>query len=353
MSVKILHCADLHLGAAFTGLTDENATIRKKEQLETFDKIIETAKTENIDMLFISGDLFDNQNISSIVKHIISSFNEISDINIFIAAGNHDNIEVYEKYNWGENVHIFSRDFECIEINNVCIYGASFSNNCENKFDENFIFQKEKINILVMHGDVEHGSYNPMSKEFLKQFDYAALGHIHKHSGVISSGMSSYSYSGFTEPVGFDENGRGGVMCGVIGKGYVDLTRIEVSKREYIYCKIDISDCENNIDVADHIQRIIQTENLYKVELTGRYTFDISIDYIKECIENFCFHIEIIQNNQIDYEQMIDEYSLRGLFVKRMLEYIKNSTGAEKDMYKQALQTGLDAMSESEVKLFD
>ena len=61
-TVKILHCADLHIGAAesFLGAL---AKSRRAETLITFEKIISLAKEEEVKLLLIAGDLFDSNNI--------------------------------------------------------------------------------------------------------------------------------------------------------------------------------------------------------------------------------------------------------------------------------------------------
>ena len=52
--VKILHTADLHLGAARTGVKGGKAEIEN-----TFLRIIRLCNAESVDFLLIAGDLFD------------------------------------------------------------------------------------------------------------------------------------------------------------------------------------------------------------------------------------------------------------------------------------------------------
>lgn len=60
--VKILHCADIHIGAeeSFLGM---RAQSRRAETLITFEKIINIARENSVDILLIAGDLFNSNNI--------------------------------------------------------------------------------------------------------------------------------------------------------------------------------------------------------------------------------------------------------------------------------------------------
>ena len=61
-SVKILHTADIHIGAldSFLG---ENSEKRRVEALLTFERIIDLAQNEGVQLIAIAGDLFDSNNI--------------------------------------------------------------------------------------------------------------------------------------------------------------------------------------------------------------------------------------------------------------------------------------------------
>ena len=64
-NVKILHTADIHIGArdAFLGTAAES---RRFETLLTFEKIVDLAKEKSADLLVIAGDLFENNTIEEV-----------------------------------------------------------------------------------------------------------------------------------------------------------------------------------------------------------------------------------------------------------------------------------------------
>ena len=81
-SVKILHCADIHIGAAESSL-GTLAESRRAETLITFEKIISLAKEQNVDILLIAGDLFNSNNIEkSFVDRVFECMASIPEIKI-------------------------------------------------------------------------------------------------------------------------------------------------------------------------------------------------------------------------------------------------------------------------------
>ena len=59
--MKIIHCADLHLGSRLTSLPAGTIReTRKNEILSTFNKMIDYAKRNDIKIILMSGDVFDS-----------------------------------------------------------------------------------------------------------------------------------------------------------------------------------------------------------------------------------------------------------------------------------------------------
>ena len=195
--MKFVHIADMHFDAPFTTLSDKGnfGENRRIEQRRILKKTIEYIKENEIEYLFISGDLYEHQYIrKSTIEYINNLFKEIENTKIFIAPGNHDpklKKSYYSTFNWNKNVHIFGSEIEKIELQDVDIYGFGFDDfYCSNSDIENLeIENSEKINILTIHGtldgsNAEDMQYNSMSTTMLKQkgFNYIALGHIHKNN---------------------------------------------------------------------------------------------------------------------------------------------------------------------------
>ena len=57
--MKLLHFADCHLDSPFSGISSAEADVRRAELCESFVLAIELAKERNVDIILISGDVFD------------------------------------------------------------------------------------------------------------------------------------------------------------------------------------------------------------------------------------------------------------------------------------------------------
>ena len=60
--MKILHCADIHLGSKMEArLPKEKSDERKVELRASFNRMIERAKAEGVRLVLLSGDVFDSE----------------------------------------------------------------------------------------------------------------------------------------------------------------------------------------------------------------------------------------------------------------------------------------------------
>ena len=131
--VKILHTADLHLDSPNSGLGLAAAESVRNEQRRVFSKMMDYAAENAVDIVLISGDLFDGKYISNETKNLVrKKFAELP-CPVVIAPGNHDFYSAKSPYatlRWPENVHIFRTDLiERVEIPELgcTVYGAGFT----------------------------------------------------------------------------------------------------------------------------------------------------------------------------------------------------------------------------------
>ncbi|MBQ3225562.1 MAG: DNA repair exonuclease [Clostridia bacterium] len=357
MAVKIIHCADLHFDSPFAGLDSvPKAEIRREELRRTFGQIVELAEKERADALFICGDLFDGERVSAkTLGYMREKLSMIPQIPVFISAGNHDpNIagSYYRILDWGENVHIFSSQMEKIECDGFTVYGASFEHfeQTESKLSGFSVDEPEKINLMVMHADLD-GTYNPISRKEIENsgLDYLALGHVHQYSGPLSFGKTVAAYPGCPEGRGFDELGEKGVICASIEKGNVNLRFMPLSRRIYREITVDVSDATSYETLCGRILLAMDGTNddIYKIVLTGEAEFSIEQAVLLENLPCFAAKIKDKTKAKVDVSALKEEYSLKGLFVKKLSE----RSDFDSPLVRAALGFGMDAMSKEKVKL--
>ena len=358
--MKFIHMADMHFDGPFTVLNNRNKLGEKRrlEQREAFKKVIDYIKENNIEYLFIAGDLYENEYIrKTTIEYINNLFKEIPNTKIYITPGNHDpyiNSSMYKTFKWNENVHIFSGKIEIIEEKDCDIYGYGFDNfYCRNSDIESIeIKNREKINILITHGTLNGGTiedmeYNPLNRNRLKElgFDYIALGHIHKPD-YCEEENQRIVYPGSTISMGFDELGKHGVILGELNKENIKLEFIQIDNKEFKELELDISEINSIEELIEKINDLKLEENIfYKLILIGDKNFEINIYNLFQYILNE--NIIKIKNKtklKINLEELSKNNNLKGLFVKEILDEL-NENNYDKKILQNALEIGLEIIN--------
>ena len=353
--MRFIHMADVHLDCPFSALAqkEELADIRRLEQRQALKKAVEYIKKENIPYLFISGDLYEQQYIrESTIEYVNNLFKEISQTKVFISPGNHDPYLInsyYNTFNWNNNVKIFKDNIETIELDNIDIYGYGFSDYyCTNSGIENIkIKNKEKINILIIHGSLDASKtldmqYNPINSLALKEkgFDYVALGHIHKANYMENN--NKFIYPGSLISFGFDELGNHGMLDVNLEKNDLNIKFINLDNREFEEKNINISEINSEEELIEKINQENYEENkLYKLILTGIKNIEINIQKILKLINNKNI-LKIKENTEEKYNlnNLAAQNNLKGIYVKKLLKKIEENPEDE-EYIKKAIEIGL------------
>ncbi|MBQ8808013.1 MAG: DNA repair exonuclease [Clostridia bacterium] len=352
MSLKIVHCADLHIGASFSYLSHDLAALRSEEIRCAFSEIINYSKARSVDALLICGDLFDSPNPSKqdcdFVKNALESLYPIP---VFIICGNHDYMcsdSPFLRQNYfPQNVHVFPCFDHSFNLphKNAVITGKSYNSSSAEPSFENLNLDSNKINILCLHGDITPSSdYNTISKKVLSSLpcNYAAFGHIHSGE-VFEVGNVKCAYSGAAEGHSFNDDGFTGFIYGEITSEKTILTPVSLSKRHYRNISYDISGKDSALIIKE-LKDLINEKDLFRITLTGEYLSGekISTVSIKEQLEKDAFYIDIFDESTqgYDFDQIEKEKSLRGEFLRSL-----RSLCESEEEYILSAKAGLDALS--------
>jgi len=342
--MKFVHIADVHLDTPFKTISDraDIGIERRLEQREALKKVINYIKENNIEYLFISGDLYDQEYIrESSISFLNDLFKQIPNTNIYIAPGNHDPYlknSFYETYAWADNVKIFTNVVEKVENDDANIYGYGF-NSFEmdnNELKDINIDDTNKINILITHGDLNDSKYNPIKLNDLKQknFDYVALGHIHKRDD-----KTNIVYPGSLISLGFDELGEHGMIVGEIENKELNKKFIKIDEREFVEYELDVSNILSEEELIEKINNIKEENKLFKIILVGYRNFPININ-IKLINKNI---IKIKNNTKLKVEYKENNSTLKGLFIKKLNER-KNNNIIDEKTYEEILEIAEQAL---------
>lgn len=188
--------------------------------------------------------------------------------------------------------------------------------------------------------------YNPINKNKLKQlgFDYVALGHIHKLDYNTEENQRII-YPGSTISMGFDELGKHGFIVGELTKEKLEIAFIPVDNKEFVELEMNVTEINDLEQLIEKLNELLLDENkFYKVILVGKRKFEIDILELMKLItrENI---IKIKNKTQPDYEieKMINETTLKGIFIKQLLEEKENQNYTGEELNK-ILEIGLSIM---------
>ncbi|NLL95067.1 MAG: DNA repair exonuclease [Thermoplasmatales archaeon] len=287
-SFRFLHCADLHLGAGFTGLSSVDAELGARMVGSTFaalGNLVSAAVRENVDFVVISGDVFDGEAETPLTRSRFADALAEIGVPCYVAYGNHDYRRRWESsiplppnaHVFGPKPHHFSFERDGVEI--ARIYGVSHSAKAVSKnLAEGIRGERGVYCIGAVHCDLDGpkgGLYSPCPSASLvgKDIDYWALGHIHKRA--VTSKDPYVVYPGNTQGLSPKETGeRGAYVVTVRGGRTVALSFVRTSDILWLDADWDISDHDDLTGFVDSNAKGLEPGSLVNVRLRGSGPLD-------------------------------------------------------------------------------
>lgn len=211
--MKFIHTADLHLDSPFLGLQDAPEDLWQSIQQSTFtsfERIVDDALKFKIDFICIAGDIFDRDQRSIAAENFfVRQCSRLQDANIdvYLSYGNHDYQMVTDETKvLPANVHVFGNQVETKTLKladktTVAISGFSYGSRWidDDQTSEYPIKANVDWQIGMLHGALTglknpHDNYAPFTVQELldKNYDYWALGHIHKRQILHRNPIIAY-----------------------------------------------------------------------------------------------------------------------------------------------------------------
>lgn len=324
---KIIHASDFHLGFKYKNNTlgFEHSKDRRKELWESVELLFAYVKKNNIDFVLLTGDIYERELFT------YGDFIKLNDIfkkcgaNIIICPGNHDYYTDNSLYNIAdklENVYIFKSgaiDSFLFEDEKVAIYGMAWSeDNSDFHYDE---IEKEEgyFNIFLLHADIiNKGRYYFDIKRIKESdYDYIALGHIHKMSKI----GEKIFYAGSLEPLDFGEEGEHGFI--LIDSDMKTADFVEFQKRKFVKAILNIDEKDNYDSIKEKIYSSAKNKKyFYRIKLRGKVDADIKINALLEDISKEYYHMEfeseIIEDYDIDSLENERELLIFNYFIEEL-----------------------------------
>ena len=336
--MKILHIADLHLGAKNSKLPKEKQAVLSDEMFEKCHYFFNQIAPE-YDAVVICGDLFHAKNVSAkIEKHFFACVRAYAKPVVYI-SGNHD--EKNEFIEECENFIFLNKQNPKVKICDTVFH-------CQN---DEICLEENSNNVLLLHGNIESSQdndYVDISPYLAMNFDYIALGHTHQVK-KFKKKNKIFAYCGSLFSNGFDETGD---------KGYieVEIERNEVKKcnfvplkqRKYQICNVDISACHSNRDIVNLIREELQRDKIsqsdvIRVVLKGNHDELLvkSESIILQELEDL-FYVEIQDQSKLKID--IDKLKTETLSLKNEFISLVESSLLSDSQKQKIIALGIEAL---------
>ena len=371
-SMKILHTGDLHLDSPFSTLQAERGEQAKRELRTVFSDIIAYVKNNSVDLLLISGDLFDSGFATRETAALLADGFEKAGCPVVIAPGNHDPFDensIWKKRTFSDNVHIFASEqlsyFDFEELG-ARVYGYAFTSQYMKGCPiETGSCEGDKINILCAHGDTASplSQYCPIAPAAISDFgaDYTALGHIHSPEAandVLWQKELSAAYCGCPQGRDFGECGVKGAWLVEIekngGKAEVNRQFVPFSLSIYEDRELKVDGAETAADIISELRTYIDSEDFgenthLRITLCG-YTAPGLVapcDEIEEQCKEGLLSLTVVDETvpQMSSDELECDRGIRGEVYRMLIETIENGTHEERKNAIAALRYALAALS--------
>lgn len=345
--MRFIHIADVHLGMVpDAGYPWSSA--RAEEMWKTLGKVVCRCNEDQIDLLFIAGDLFHRQPLKKELKEINYLFSTLERTKVVVIAGNHDCIReesYYKSFPWASQVVFLQGDqwervyFEELDTE---VTGFSYhqSEIREKRWETVARGERGRYQILLAHGGDE--KHMPLDADALAQkgFDYVALGHIHKPCLMPEKRMA---YCGSLEPTDRNDLGERGYVLGEIDGEGTRVSFVPAAARMYLALRVAIQPDTTERALLEKLRETMEargTQNIYKITLEGSYDPEARMDLEK--IQAAGNIIQIVDESSPEYDIDVLKREHKDDVIGMYIEAFQKEPLTEER--KKALYYGINAL---------
>ena len=352
--MKIIHTADLHFDSKLeTNLDPVKSKERKRELLNTFERMVDYARLNDVRAIIIAGDMFDKPRISIKTREFVLNLIKLNpEIDFIYASGNHDEDSFISSIDSINNLYVFDNKWKTINYSDCNITGINYNEVSENYLYDTLFLNKEVPNIVVMHGPLgSRGNGINVNQLRGKGINYLALGHIHKFQKGSIDSNGIFVYPGCPEGRGFDEIGPKGFVLLEVNGGIINSSFVPFCKRELHEVVIDITGIDSWTEIRKNVNlktNSIPENDMVKVKLVGNYNINLikQNELLNEYLNDCYYFAKVTDESKLainpkDYEKDI---SLKGEFIRTVLQ--SNLSDEEKT---EVIEYGIKALMKEEI----
>jgi exonuclease SbcD len=316
--LRIIHTADVHLGARHDDL-GEQAAAQRERQFAAFKATIDLALAEKADLFLIAGDLFDsNVQPRRSVERVAAELKRLTEARIrtVIIPGTHDCFDrasIYRAYDLSamagrapgdDLITVIDPDHPSVHLAalDLVVVGQVFATKRAphspllglggppaDAGDASPSPSAWRIGMIhgsiAIPGKTEHDEVVITTDEIASSgLDYLALGHWHS-TQTAKAGNVTYAYSGAPEPVALDQDRAGKALLveldEVGGIRSVTVRELQVGRTRFEKAEIDAATVASQPALIEQLAARTDPDLVLDVRLAGVRRDDLDLDPIE------------------------------------------------------------------------
>ena len=304
--LRLLHTADVHLGARHADLGDRASTQRER-QFAAFVATVDLALTEKVDLVLIAGDLFDsNVQPRRSVERAAAQLKRLVDarIRVVVAPGTHDvydGASIYRAYDLAalsgavgsDLVTVLDPEHPDVHLKplDLVVHGQCFATkrapHSPLKGVDVHKDERAEWHVGLLHASIAIEGKTDRDEVVITTdeiaatgLDYLALGHWHSTSKG-KAGKTVYAYSGAPEPIALDQDRAGNVLLvgldALDGKKRVTVEERKVGKTSFDRLRLDAAKVGTQPGLVAKLAERANPDLVLDVELRGVRPDDLDV----------------------------------------------------------------------------
>ena len=328
--LRLLHTADVHLGARHADL-GEQATAQRERQLAAFVTTVDLAIAERVDVVLIAGDLFDsNTQPRRSVERVAAEIKRLAAARIrtVIIPGTHDVYDrssIYRVHDLkalagstedDDLVTVLTPDRGSVHLAacDVIVHGPVFAT----KRAPHSPLRDLRVaagdgatwHVGMVHGALAipgrtDGDEVVVTRDEIAAtgLDYLALGHWHSTQHGKAGG-TTFAYSGAPEPVAVSQDGAGKVLLVSLeeanGSRNVAIDERTVGRTRFDRLEVDAGTIADQPTLVKRIAALANPDLVLDVRLTGVRPdeLDVSVDEVEDQLRTAFLKLRVRDHSQ-------------------------------------------------------
>jgi DNA repair exonuclease SbcCD nuclease subunit len=323
--LRLLHTADIHLGARHADLGIQ-AAVQRERQFAAFRATVDLAIAEGVDAVLVAGDLFDsNTQPRRSVERTAAELKRLTDvaIRVVMIPGTHDvydRASVYRAYDLAAMAGLPPGSDRLVVLTpdrpevvhgslDLAVHGFVFPTKRAPR-SPLAGFSAAADGRARWHVGLIHGSLAISGKTDTDEvvftageiaashLDYLALGHWHSAQRGRAGG-TAWAYSGAPEPVAIDQDGAGSVLLVTLderaGVRHVTLEERRVGRTRFDRLDVDTGVLAGQPALVEQLMGLADPDLVLDVRLVGvrRDDLDVAAEEVERELADRFFRLRV------------------------------------------------------------